>query len=208
MSCKEPLIIVVGSLVLWGLVALQLERPVDGSDLPTAGPARAYPGLVDTAVYHDDPEHLWNRLNAVLFMRVDAGGRPYSLDTADPLIWPGSYYLLEEPRHSEARALLEEFVAGGHAQITSPVARALLQNDLWALFDQLAGRTGIRSWPLNTRTEFEQRRQTLRPLVAEAVRALALSGEQIASLPDGTSEQHRRPVCVVSNRRSRADRGP
>src|SRR5262245_63866655 len=60
------------------------------------------------AVYHADPQHLWNRLHEALFIRVGPDGRSYGQDRLEPLLWPESRHLLEERSHKRAVALLEE----------------------------------------------------------------------------------------------------
>ncbi|TAJ18310.1 MAG: hypothetical protein EPO68_08055 [Planctomycetota bacterium] len=83
----------------------------------------------------------WNELHRALLSRVDAQGREHALDAPDPLLWPGSTYLLREPRLGAALAALDAFTAGGaRERAEPPLERALLQRDLWSIGDWLAAR--------------------------------------------------------------------
>jgi hypothetical protein len=52
----------------------------------------ASPPSPTVRLYHDNPNHLWNRLHAALFVRVAADGREYGGDRVDPLLWIGTKY--------------------------------------------------------------------------------------------------------------------
>ena len=68
--------------------------------------------------------------------------------------------------------LFDEFVdRDGHALIRDPLKRALLQHDLWFVFDWLA-------------QDDHHGRRALRSRVAKAIRQLALTKLQIEQLPD------------------------
>ena len=97
----------------------------------TQDPASAGPTL-----YHVDPEHLWNRLHAALFVRVGPDGQAYGRDRLEPLLWVASKHLLEGPSHKQAVAVLEEFVkTNGEKLVKDPLKRAMLQRDLWLVFN-------------------------------------------------------------------------
>src|SRR5689334_15308034 len=105
-----------------------------------ASPANAHLVL---AVYHPDREHLWNRLHDSLFAREGSDGRVYGQDRLEPLIWPHSKHLLEEQSHKRAASILEEFLEQhGEKLIEDPLKRAILQRDLWLLFNWLEGNHG------------------------------------------------------------------
>src|SRR5579862_1957061 len=46
-------------------------------------------------VYDSDPNHLWNRLYAALFIRKGPDGELYGTDSLDPYLWPNTTFLLE-----------------------------------------------------------------------------------------------------------------
>ena len=54
------------------------------------------------AIFDSDPDHLWNRLYAALWLREDTRGTRYGNDTLDPPLWLESENLLSQPSHSRA----------------------------------------------------------------------------------------------------------
>src|SRR5437762_14328720 len=99
--------------------------------------------LPTVRIYDNNPAHLWNRLHASLFVRVGPDGREYGADRVDPLLWIESKYLLTGPTHDTVVRLLREFVdTHGEKLIEDPLKRALLQRDLWMVFDWLQSDSG------------------------------------------------------------------
>jgi hypothetical protein len=90
------------------------------------------------ALYDSNPDHLWNRLHEALFVREGPDGLTYGRDHLEPLLWTGSKHLLEEKSNNRAVAVLEEFLKN-HAEklIKDPLKRAVLQRDLWLVFNWL-----------------------------------------------------------------------
>jgi hypothetical protein len=130
----------------------------------------------EVRTYDQNPRHLWNRLHQTLFIRVGPDGTTYGHDRLDPLFWGLSRHLLEEPSHRKALHVLDEFLSKrGERLIRDPLKRAFLQHDLWALFDWAASRYA-RKAP-RERAELESR-------LAQIIRRLALTTEEIESLPD------------------------
>lgn len=123
-------------------------------------------------LYDSEPKHLWNRLHRALFVREDGHGELVGHDELGPLLWHDTKHLLEGPSHTEANKLLDEFVQeGGYRLIRDPVKRAVLQHDLWFVFDWISrGNTPAR--------------RALRRRLATAIRLLALTRAQIDRLPD------------------------
>ena len=131
--------------------------------------------------------------------RIESGDR-----AIDPLypswLWMNSTYfdfepgdssrILQEPRHAQFLAALQGVQRTAASR--PPLARALMQADLWSAFDMLHALTRIRraseaTCPvvLQPRQQQEQERaETLLPVLATTMRALALSREEIARLPD------------------------
>lgn len=133
--------------------------------------------------YDPDPAHLWNRLHAALLTRPDGQGKTLGRDALDPLFFPTTKRLLEGPTHTQAVQLLDAFLADGHKLVRDPVRRAVLQRDLWSVFDWAAHPFGnaynspieIRSGPLQER-------------LAQAIRKLAPSPAQADALPDNFAQ--------------------
>jgi hypothetical protein len=162
--------------VLFGLLVAgaALVCPVASADPP---PGRA--------LYHPDPQHLWNRLHEALFVRTGADGRAYGGDSLEPLLWPGTKHLLEGRSRDRALALLEEFVnTRGEKLIDDPLKRAVLQRDLWLVFNWLEGSHGGIADPHFSREEVDASQRRLRRPLAAVIGRLALSPEEIKHLPD------------------------
>ncbi|MBI4219289.1 MAG: hypothetical protein HY682_04020 [Chloroflexi bacterium] len=158
------------------LTATPFQSPIP-CIAPLASPTATVVPKSETAwtVYDPDPEHLWNRLFRTLFRRVTADGKEYGNDTLDPLLWRDTSHLLSGPSHSEAMAPLDEFLStSGEQQVRDPVRRAMLQRDLWAVFDWLTVRSDT----------YPEQRQALKSRLASAIRAVALTRDEINSLPD------------------------
>ena len=94
--------------------------------------------------------------------------------------------------HRQALALLDEFLwKEGEKLIRDPLRKALLQRDLWALFDSFAD--PIWSWwwagrPNPSPSEFPRERRALQSRLARILPRLALSREQIRQLPDNYAD--------------------
>ena len=126
-------------------------------------------------VYDPDPDHIWNRLFRHFYSRTAKDGKEYGLGELDPLLWWDSTYLLAGDSHQQTIQLLDEFLST-HAEnlIDDPLKRAMFQRDLWAVFDWLA----FQSEP------YSAEREALKTRLVPIIRKVALTKEQIASLPD------------------------
>ena len=126
-------------------------------------------------VYFSDPDHIWNRLFRLFYVRHARDGRQYGGDELDPYLWWQTKYLLSGSSHDEALKLLDEFL-GQHSEraITDPLKRALFQRDLLAVND----------WLLFPSDEQVQSRSELQKRVTEIIHRLALSPDQVRKLPD------------------------
>jgi hypothetical protein len=125
------------------------------------------------AIFDPDPNHIWNRLHACLLIRRAPDGKEYGADTLDPLLWWQTRHLLEGDSHRRALECLDEFLRT-HAErfIADPIKRAIMQRDLWAVFD----------WTVANRQSPE--RQALQTRLVQVMSRLALTPEQIGALPD------------------------
>lgn len=136
----------------------------------------AEPAPADVRTYDHNPRHLWNRLHQTLFIRVASDGTTYGHDRLDPLFWGTTKHLLEEPSQRRALNVLDEFLRkDGEKLIRDPLRRAFLQHDLWALFDWSASPHARQS---------PQERAELQLRLAQIIRRLALTSEDLKSLPD------------------------
>jgi len=159
-SMKAARVLAIG-LMLW------MSGAMGAPSAPTAG-----------GLYDPDPKHLWNRVNDALFVRTAPdNGEPYGSGELDILFWPTTKHLLTSPSHERAVRVLDDFIrTHGERLIRDPLKRALLQRDLWQLFDWSAVDDQSPS-----RAELQQRLVTV-------MKRLALSVEEITRLPDNYAQ--------------------
>ncbi len=131
---------------------------------------RALSDSTEWRLYDRNPDHVWNRLYRSFYGRAAADGREYGYDELDPLLWDSTKRHLSGESHDRAIRVLDEFLRI-HAErlIPDPLKRAILQRDLWAVFDWAAGAPEPKS---------------LQVKLAQVIRRLALSDNEIRSLPD------------------------
>jgi hypothetical protein len=129
-------------------------------------------------------------------MRTAQDGTEYGLDELDPLVSPESAHLLRGPGHRQALVVLDEFLASnGEEQIADPLRRALLQRDLWAVFDQGADPPDLEG---KTRQDLVRPSRELQKRLVQVIRRVALPAEQIEALPDNLAaalEARAYPAC-------------
>jgi hypothetical protein len=93
--------------------------------------ATVHAGEGPLAVYHSDPDHLWNRLYAQMATRT-VGGVRFGADIAEP-------YLDDVDDPERLISVLDEFLKPeSQNNLPRGSARALLLNDVWAAFDGAA----------------------------------------------------------------------
>jgi len=135
-----------------------------------------------TTIYDSNPSHLWNRLYAVLLIREDRHGNHYGEDSLDPLLWYETKQLLSEPSHQQAIQVLDEFLrTRGEKLVHDPVKRAMLQRDLWGVFDWSVMRD-------STNNLYDKERREIQVRLAEVLRRLALTPDEIKTLPDNYAQ--------------------
>lgn len=130
------------------------------------------PGRVN--LYDPNPSHIWNRVHDSLLVRRSADGVKHGSDAVDPLLWANTKFLRERKSRRAALACLDEFLRT-HAEnaIMDPIKRAVFQHDLWAVFDWAASADspGVKN-------------QALLKRLAQVMRSVALTGDQIHALPE------------------------
>jgi hypothetical protein len=143
------------------------------------GEGQSQTGSPTQSIYASDPDHIWNRLFRLFYVRHARDGRQYGGDELDPYLWLQTKYLLSGSSNDEALKLLDEFLQQ-HSErlVTNPLKRALFQRDLLAVYDWLSSPFDE---PTPGRTELQKR-------VAEIIRRLALSEDEIRKLPDNYSD--------------------
>ncbi len=132
-------------------------------------------------LYDANPNHIWNRLYRSLYRRETRDGHEYGYDELDPLLWVTTKYLLTDPPNRQALTVLDEFLAThGENAINDPLKRAILQRDLWAIFDWTTECVECLKQSANAPTA----KLNLQTKLVQVIKRLALSPEQIAALPD------------------------
>jgi len=135
---------------------------------------------ISVATYDENPAHIWNRLYSALRVREDPQGKVYGEDSLDPMLWPRSQHLLSQPSHGIALRVLDEFLRTHAENLTKDVLkRAMLQRDLWAVFDWSVQQLQWTGTP-----EYNNEKRELQSRLAELLSRLALTPEQIKALPD------------------------
>lgn len=125
-------------------------------------------------VYDTDPNHLWNRVFRQLYQRT-ARGEEYGSNELDPLLWFDTTFVFKERFYQQTIDVLDEFLnANGETLITDPLKRAMFQHDMWAVFD----------WIVSREWEFASQSLELQFRISQIIKRLALSKEQILSLPN------------------------
>jgi hypothetical protein len=153
---------------------------------PKAGREQQRTESSELSLYDPDQKHLWNRLHQALHVRLTDLGNPekeqallpgdqssHALEL-DAFLWPNrSTFLRFGQPHKTALAVLDEFLAiDGEKLVREPTKRAVLQRDLWAVFD----------WTRSWHTDGPGR--SLRTRLVKVIERVALSPEQIKALPD------------------------
>lgn len=175
----------VAVLISLGLLTTSL------GEASTPGPATHTSQAV--TLYDPDPAHVWNRLYEALFVREGPTGIRYGTDSLDPLLWLNSKYLLTPPSHQRALRVLDEFLQT-HAEnlIPDPLKRAILQRDLWAVFD----------WSVQREPEhlgepqYEGEKRELQVRLAAVLRRLALTSKQIEASRTTMRKRSRRATSA------------
>ncbi|MDP6858429.1 MAG: hypothetical protein QF426_01290 [Verrucomicrobiales bacterium] len=147
------------------------------------------------AIFHSDEDHLWNRLHSVFFVRADKQGNEFGGDLVDPYLWPTTTdFLLKGSTHARAISLLDEFIKdNGHRLISEPLKRAVLQHDLWSIFDWTANYDkglpfGGNPKALANSNDLNESRKALRERLSKVINLLALDEVQALSLINNYSK--------------------
>jgi hypothetical protein len=152
------------------------------SGILAAGVARA-----DEVTFAQGTEHPWNRLHRLLYVRTDVEGKEYTYDGLEAPLGREGRFLIEGPSHRRALDLLDEFLrTNADRLVQDPLRRALLQRDLWYVFDK----TAEPPYEVSV-TDAEDRgpqRRELRKRLAQVMRRLELSAKEIDALPDNYAE--------------------
>lgn len=147
----------------------------DGQDTSSNPKMVSLPPSQSQGIYAPDLNHIWNRLYRHLYARTAQNGQEYGYDGLDPLLWYQTKYLLDGKSYHQAVDLLDEFLST-HAEklIADSLKRAMLQRDLWSVFDWLSTRSD----------DHQTQRRELQVRLAQIIKRLTLTSDQIEALPD------------------------
>ncbi len=169
----------LSAICLPALAFFAVYSPRPTRMVEAAQPPRESPSVT---VYDPNPKHLWNRLHEALSGRLEGEG-PDDPGELDPFLQQGNPYREKGTQYKRAATVLDEFIAArGDRLIADPRKRALLQRDLWVLFDTVAPSRFLVT-PSKSDGEIE-----LASRVAKVLPRLALTAEQIKALPDNFAE--------------------
>jgi hypothetical protein len=113
------------------------------------------------------------------FERIESGDRAIEPLYPSFLSAQGPFQVLAEPRYSQLKGALLDALGLEHQR--SPLARALMQSDVWAAYDVLARDYRFAGDEAQLHRE---RRDQLRSLLAQFLKKLVLTPDEIEALPN------------------------
>lgn len=135
--------------------------------------------IAQTTIFDSNHHHLWNRLHEGVFARVGPDQVVYGLDEPDPLLWRNTRYLFDGGT-TKGLKLLGEFIIKEGAQLEKdPSKRAIMQSDLWSVFDWVADKLRYQASPQHTDTN-----EALARKLAQVIASLRMSAEDLKRLPE------------------------
>jgi len=172
---KKNILFVLMVILLFGCTNDPRSRQPDNTATARVDQPKPAEEKSAWSVYDPDPDHPWNRVFRQLYQRTSVNGEVYGADELDPLLWFDTTHLLNGTSHRQSLQVLDEFLTT-HAEnlIHEPLKRAMFQRDLWAVFDWLTAQP----------EPYPSQRQALATRLAQIIRKVALSKEEILSLPD------------------------
>ena len=119
----------------------------------------------------------YDTLYDVIMKRRWPNGQAVDQDSPTPLLWAESRYLLQEPTRSRFVAALDDLEAlnGDKLRASGPLKRAMLQSQLWTVFDWTASLRPSSTEPVVL---------DIQSRLARLLKRLTLSDKDIQSLPE------------------------
>jgi hypothetical protein len=185
---ERPKILLIGGTCLL-LSALLTVVYLRGESQAADPAAQAAATPYKNTFFDPDPNHPWNQLYGLLFIRPAWNGKLYGLDELDPLYYQSTRYLLEQPLHHKALTIMDQFIQADSAHlIRDPLKRALLQHMLWALFDTWSNHFDPYQ---RDKSDFTAERRALQVRLVKIMKAVALTDNEINALSDNLGAQVR-----------------
>lgn len=158
----------------WNRVfALLFTRTISASKTDEFGDAKPFAAMPDSI-----PPYLRLRVSTGAFDRYEEGDRAVEALYPSFLTARGTDYVFAEPARSQLGQALREAI--GDQTWRPPLDRALMQADLWSAFDSLAAVSLAEHGDPARR----QAAGALMPLFAALIGKVALTDDEIATLPD------------------------
>lgn len=138
-------------------------------------------------LFDPDPNHPWNRLHEFFYVRSLAKGGVYAYRGPDaPLVLDvgHSTFLLAGDSHEKALRLLDDFLkTKDDERIRDPLRRALLQRDLWYVFDRVVEQFRY-LYSADIAEGKRPQRRAVQKRLAQLMRRLEQSAARLQALPD------------------------
>jgi hypothetical protein len=93
------------AILLLALILSSYGKSADTA-LKGVGQGQSQSGPSTQIIYASDPDHIWNRLFRLFYVRHPRDGRQYGGNELDPYLWWQTKYLLSGSSHDEALKLL------------------------------------------------------------------------------------------------------
>lgn len=136
-------------------------------------------------LFGPDPKHPWNLLHSFLYVRWYANRRTFVYDGLEPPLGRIGSFLLTGQSHAQVLNLLDDFLKSDVDKlIRDPLKRALMQRDLWYVFDKLAEMNRMTLDLEDDPADHQPERRRVERRLARVIRRLGLSEKEIQSLPD------------------------
>jgi hypothetical protein len=138
------------------------------------------------------------RISTRVFEQVEIGDRAIEPLYPSFLTPSGALQVLTEPRCSQLKQALIDALNDRTSR--APLARALMQSDVWAAYDILFGR---HNFGTSNDKQISDRKEELLLLLARFIRKLALTPQEIESLPNnysaGVAAKHLPDLFTANN---------
>ena len=126
----------------------------------------------------------------------DAGWRSLSSRSSGTVFCSTIPFLIEGRSHRQAIKSLDRFLDSGQDFVKEPLKRAILQRDLWAIFVSTA----------DPNLPHQVERRELQKRLAQVIRQIALSSDEIRQLPDNLQQAVRSRSFPTEYQADQSDR--
>src|ERR1700735_684782 len=96
-TLRDTLFVSVVAVAMTADVSCLLPLKAGNPVIAPGHQAAPYPNTF----FDSDPNHPWNRLYGMLFIRPGLDGKLYGLNEVDPVYWETTQYLLKAPIHEQ-----------------------------------------------------------------------------------------------------------